>query len=278
VDEPIGWRVIVETSPADAELVADVLFASGALGIEERDVSDGTVALLAGMPDEDAAIRASNALDGARVEPIHDEGWADAWRAWAKPVRVGSLVVQPAWLPHEPQDDATTVLVLDPGRAFGSGAHESTRLALAEVLAHTRHGARVLDVGCGSGVLGVAAAMTAGAEVLAIDVDPHAVEVTRENAARNSVAHLVQASTRPLTSIDGAFDVVVANILAVTLREIAAELARLVAIDGVVILSGMLDEQGHAVDDAYRAAGLEPVTSASDGGWVARCFRRAPRA
>jgi ribosomal protein L11 methyltransferase len=266
--------VIVETTRAEAELASDTLFGFGALGIEERDGADGAVVLLAGMPDEGAATRASATVDGARVEPILDDGWADAWRAWARPVHIGSLLVQPEWLPGQPHDDTTTVLVLDPGRAFGSGAHETTRLALAEVVARTRPGARVLDVGCGSGVLGVAAAMVAGAEVVAIDVDRYAVDVTNDNAARNAVSHLVHASTTPLASFDEPFDIVVANILAVTLREIAADIARLVAPHGVVILSGMLEQQADSVDHVYGSHGLSRVASTSAGEWVARCYER----
>src|SRR5690606_10470873 len=120
------------------------------------------------------------------------------------------------------------IVMLDPGRAFGSGSHETTKLALAQLLAHTPSGGRVLDVGCGSGVLSVAAASARGGRVVAVDIDAHAVQVTRENAARNNVEHLVDA--RELTSVGaavddllvlapGGFDVVVANILAVTLRE-----------------------------------------------------------
>jgi ribosomal protein L11 methyltransferase len=270
VGEAAGWRVIVEVEPEDLELVSDRLFAWGALGIEERAAISDRVLLLAGMPDEAGAVAAAGAFDGARVEPVADDGWADEWRAWARPVRVGDVVVQPAWLPLEPDvaNGDARVVFIDPGRAFGSGAHATTRLALTELLERSR-GAHVLDVGCGSGVLAVAVARARGASVVAIDIDPLGVAATRANAARNGVAHLVEASTTSVTAIDGPFDVVVANILAVTLRELAPDLARVVAPHGVVVLSGMLAGQADAVSERYAAFGMGELERRFDGGWAA---------
>ncbi|HEX7095429.1 MAG TPA: 50S ribosomal protein L11 methyltransferase [Acidimicrobiales bacterium] len=127
--EPIGWRTIVEVVPDDTELVADAMFQAGALGVEERH-EHGRVTLIGGMPDEASARAFVAAHAGARVEPVADDRWADEWRKWAAPVRVGDLVVQPAWLHDAPPDDARFVISIDPWRAFGSGSHESTRLAL----------------------------------------------------------------------------------------------------------------------------------------------------
>lgn len=277
-----GWRVIVDVAPLDAELVADALFQAGATGIEECYDGD-RVTLLAGMPDEADARAFAAGHPGARVEPVVDDRWADEWRAWAKPVLVDGVLVQPAWLSTTPEHTAAAkwIVMLDPGRAFGSGSHETTKLALAQLLAHTPSGGRVLDVGCGSGVLSVAAASARGGRVVAVDIDAHAVQVTRENAARNNVEHLVDA--RELTSVGaavddllvlapGGFDVVVANILAVTLREIAGDLARLVAPSGVVVLSGVLAEQVASVDDAYAAVGLHLVAEHADGDWRALVY------
>jgi ribosomal protein L11 methyltransferase len=273
VGDPAGWRVIVEVDPGDLELVADQLFTHGALGIEERAAIDDRVLLLAGMPDESSALDAAHRLDGARVEPVADDGWADEWRAWARPVQVADVVVQPAWLPldHGAEGDGTTVVMIDPGRAFGSGAHETTKLALAALLDHAS-GARVLDIGCGSGVLAVAAAVARGATVVAVDIDALAVEVTRANAARNGVTHAVDASTTDVAALGGSFDVIVANILAVTLRELAPELTRLVGSHGVLVLSGMLTRQADAVSERYAAFGMRELERRFDGGWAACCY------
>jgi ribosomal protein L11 methyltransferase len=276
--DPVGWRVVVDVAPAELELVADRLFVAGALGIEERDAPYDRVQLLAGMPDEASARAAAGSLADAIVQPVFDDGWADEWRAWARPVQVGEVLVRPPWSADGGQRPAgVTVVDIDPGRAFGSGAHETTRLALAALLeldidARTR----LLDVGCGSGVLGVAVARVRGASVTAIDVDPAAIEATVANAVRNGVEDLVDASTTPLAALDGPFDVVVANILAVTLRELAAQLARAVRAGGTVIMSGMLDEQLAGVDAASVGAGLEPVGVRSDAGWCARTYVARP--
>jgi ribosomal protein L11 methyltransferase len=283
VGEPAGWRVIVEVDRDDLELVSDRLFACGALGIEERAAIDDRVLLLAGMPDETSAAAAAGAFSGARVEPVADDGWADEWRAWARPVRVGDVVVQPAWLPLDDLTAHCTAVIIDPGRAFGSGAHDTTRLALAALLdLDIDHASRVLDVGCGSGVLGVAVALVRGARVTAIDVDPAAVDTTARNAEHNGVAELVRAATTPLCDFDGAcdgaYDVVVANILAVTLRESAADFARVLAADGTLVLSGMLRDQLAGVDAACAAAGLVACERRESGDWCARRYvRSAPR-
>jgi ribosomal protein L11 methyltransferase len=278
VAEPVGWRVVVEVDRDDVELVSDHLFSYGALGIEEREAIYDRVVLLAGMADAVGAEQASAAIAGARVEPIHDDGWADEWRAWARPVRVADVVVQPAWLPVDAElADGAFVVTIDPGRTFGSGAHETTQLALAALLDHAADD-RVLDVGCGSGVLGIAAAVARRSTVMALDIDELAVEATRANASRNGVAPLVHASSTGLSGLAGEFDVVVANILAVTLRELAGDFARVVAPRGVVLLSGMLDSQVKDVDDACAAAGMHGVSTLASGDWRARAYvRSAPR-
>jgi ribosomal protein L11 methyltransferase len=234
------------------------------------------VVLLAGMADEASARAAAAGLDGATVRPIVDDAWADAWRAWARPVAVGDVVVVPAWQEVDAHLDGATVVAIDPGRTFGSGAHETTRLALALLLEQPEGSIdRLLDVGCGSGVLGIAVAVARGVAVVGIDIEDAAVQATLGNAARNGVRDRVQASTRPLADVDGPFDAVVANILAVTLRELAPHLARVVADDGVVVLSGMLGEQVADVDAACVAAGLRPIARRDDGEWSARVYERS---
>jgi ribosomal protein L11 methyltransferase len=161
-------------------------------------------------------------------------------------------------------------IVLDPGMAFGTGTHPTTALCLAALsdLLAARAGAAVLDVGTGSGLLAIAAAKLGAARVVANDVDPVAVEVARENAARNGAR--VEITAAPAGEIPGPFDVVVANILANTLVELAPALARRLAPGGVVLLAGILAPQEAEVRDAYVAEGLRPLAGGDrrEGEWV----------
>lgn len=276
----VSVRVVVPAD--DADLAAGLLWTGGVCGIEERarggPAGGGVVELLAGVPEPD--VRAVEAALGGRwpveVVPVEGDEWLDAWRAWARPWRAGSrLVVVPAWLEAPAWTGGEDVVVtLDPGRAFGSGAHATTRLCLAELETRVRPGHRVLDVGCGSGVLSVAAARLGAAAVLALDIDPEAVRATTDNAARNAVAERVAAGLTPVGDVGDRHDVVVANIGAATLIGLAPVLADRVDEGGVLVLSGLLADQGAAVADAVLTAGLVPAGTAADGEWRVLAFQR----
>lgn len=270
-------------TPDDADVVAADLWDAGAAGIEERPVrtpggAPPAVELLAGLPAEraDEAMAAVGGRWPADLVPVEGDEWLDAWRQWARPWRAGSrLVVVPAWL--EPPawvgpDDL--VVHLDPGRAFGSGAHATTRLCLAELEHRVRRGDRVLDVGCGSGVLAVAAARLGADHVEAIDIDPEAVRATSANAERNGVADRVRATLTPVEDVREGADVVVANIGAATLRALAAHLVGAAQPGGTVVLSGVLDGQVEPVAAAVAAAGAEVAGTGADGEWRVLVFSR----
>jgi ribosomal protein L11 methyltransferase len=171
------------------------------------------------------------------------EPWLDEWRAHAQPIQIGHIVVVPAWL-ELAATGGDVVVRIDPGRCFGSGAHPTTQLAVAGMALLVRPRVSLLDVGCGSGVLAVTAAMLGAAPVVAIDVDEAAVEVTRENAVRNGVDGVVTASTTPLSDVAGTFDVVVANVGAPVIDELEHELDDHVAPGGTLLLGGLLDDSG----------------------------------
>jgi ribosomal protein L11 methyltransferase len=241
---------------ADAELAADLLLSAGATAVEER--ADGDRMILIADPDR-TRLPALDAGWVARWVPV-DDSVLDTWRDWAEPVRAGRIVVHPAWLPPQEQRDGDIVIVVDPGRAFGSGSHPSTRLALAALERHVRPGDTVLDVGCGSGVLAIAAALLGASRVHAVDIDPLAIVVTAANAARNGVT--VHTRTAPA-------DLVVANIGAAALTELAP------TIDGAtVVLSGLLAEQADAVVAAYVDAGYDEIERPQEDGWVAPVLHR----
>lgn len=247
----------------DAGVVADRLWQHGPASVLEGDGE-----LEAGFASAAAAERVAASLPWpSRIEHVTDDSWQDAWRAHAMPVRIGPVLVVPSWVAD--QEDAPTVVRIDPGSAFGSGSHPSTRLCLA-ALVDLAAGATVLDVGCGSGVLAVVAARLGARGVVAIDVVTEAVESTRDNAARNGVE--VDARHAVVEDIGGRFDVVVANIGSATLRAMATPLAARVG--EWLVLSGLLDDQVPEVVAAFAGEGLALVDVASDDGWAAPRLRR----
>ncbi|MGH9185428.1 MAG: 50S ribosomal protein L11 methyltransferase, partial [Acidimicrobiales bacterium] len=199
----------------EGELAADRLFEAGAVAIEERDGGPGRIEFLAGFDRADLTAP-FNAVAGrwpVTVVAAGDEAaWRDAWRRDARAVRAGRrIVVQPPWV--EPIGGPGDIVVeVDPGRVFGSGSHPSTTLALAVLEDHLHAGDRFLDVGSGSGVLSIAAVSLGATEVIALDIDPEAVRITAENAARNGVADRVHVSSTALEDIPGRFPLVACNI------------------------------------------------------------------
>lgn len=204
-------------------------------------------------------------------------GWRDGWKAWFKASRVTDrVVIRPSWEPWVPAPD-DRVLDLDPGTAFGTGGHATTRLCLAEVDRLVGRGevvARVLDVGTGSGVLAIAAARLGAHAVVAVDNDPEAVLVARENAARNAVDDLVQVSQTPLEQLPGTFDLVLANILAPTLLQLREALLARVRPGGRAVLSGILADEGADVQAGFEALGMVLERLDAEGEWVSLTLRR----
>jgi ribosomal protein L11 methyltransferase len=209
-------RVSVTVPPADAEPARAIMLELFPEGFEERDSPDGVE--LAAYTDARGEERLWSAFGGTRSTDV-EEGWEERWRAFHRPVRVGPLWVGPPW--DQPDADATPV-VIDPGRAFGTGAHATTRLCL-ELLLDLPRGA-LLDAGCGSGVLSIAAAKLGFAPVYALDVDPQAIESTERNAVANGVdleVRLADVTRDPLPAADAA----VVNVALDLDRAIASRLA-----------------------------------------------------
>jgi len=259
---------------------ASLLVGSGAAGVEvreegvlpmpgERRPGPGRALLVAWFEGRDLALRAAAeaGLDGVVAE-VADQDWTEAWKAGLGPLSVGRVFVRPSWIDAAPPPGAAEV-VLDPGMAFGTGTHPTTSLclrALSDLLAE-RPGASVLDVGTGSGLLAIAAARLGAGRVAGNDVDPVAVAVARDNAARNGV--VLELTAEPASALRGPFDVVVANILANTLSDLAPAIAAQVAPGGALLLCGLLAGQEEEVRRAYLAAGLiaDPGREAAEGEW-----------
>jgi ribosomal protein L11 methyltransferase len=200
-----------------------------------------------------------------QVERIADRAWEREWLKDFRPMRFGRrLWICPAGLP--PGDPAATVLELDPGLAFGTGTHATTALCLEWLDGQPLDGSRLLDYGCGSGILALAALRLGAANATSFDIDPQAITATRENAAKNALEDRLTLVDDAAT-ICGPFDVVVANILAGPLVALAPRLAAHCRIGGAILLAGMLDHQG---DDVARAYGpwFDIETAARREAWI----------
>jgi len=214
------------------------------------------------------------------VRIVREADWANAWKAHFPVMRIGRrIVIRPTWRRHRrlPGD---VVLALDPGMAFGTGLHPTTRLCLAalETLADrgvlTSGGkgggaARVLDVGSGSGILSIAAGLLGARSVLAVDVDPLAVAASAANARRNRLGRVIRARVGSSPSGDGPFDVVLANLIASLLISLADGLAEDLRPGGTLLASGIFENREVAVAEAFRARGLAIVNRWTEGDWVA---------
>ncbi len=198
--------------------------------------------------------------------------WRDGWRKYFKPTRLGPrLLIRPSWEPVEPEP-TDVVLTIDPGNAFGSGIHETTRLVLREIDARVRGGERVLDVGCGSGILAIAARLLGAGEAICVDVDPDAIRVTDENAELNEVT--LSASTTDVGDMTSEHDLVLANIQANVLIPMAPDLSARVAAGGTLVLSGILVGQEDEIAAAYRACGLRLERVQAENDWRALVLLR----
>jgi ribosomal protein L11 methyltransferase len=209
---------------------------------------------------------------------VHESEWATAWRSHFPVLRIGErIVVRPTWRRHR-RRPGDVVLALDPGMAFGTGLHPTTRLCLAALERQAGDGglggARVLDVGCGSGILGIAAARLGAGSVLGVDPDPIAVEATTTNARRNHVMRLLRARHGSVPTHETAFDLVLANLIASLLVDLARRLRDELRPGGVLIASGIFVDRETEVADAFGEAGLRLVGRSTEGDWVALVARR----
>lgn len=213
------------------------------------------------------------------VTVVRNEDWANNWKVHFKPVRIGErLVIKPTWEEYQklPGD---LVIQIDPGMAFGTGAHPTTRMCLEsmERICFNENGGKlpdgVLDVGTGSGVLSIAAALMGATHIVAVDIDPEAVLVTQENLELNGVENVVAASTTDLCDLNEEYGVVVANILAEELVRLADQLIAKIAPGGWLILSGILTEKEQFVCAGF--SGLTLVENPREAEWSCLTFRKS---
>ncbi|PYT02160.1 MAG: 50S ribosomal protein L11 methyltransferase [Acidobacteria bacterium] len=282
------WLVTVDVSRDAEEEASALLFELGSTGIitlEESSESLKLGAYFNEMANADEIKRSfeavfkragrGDALIGCAISAVPDQDWMQKWKEGFEAVEIGDrLVVAPSWkLPGK--GERRVVIQIDPGMAFGTGTHETTRLCL-EAIEREWQGGSLLDVGTGTGILAIAAALLApGSQVVAIDVDPQAIGVARENIAINGVSTSVELlEGQPLNHAGQSFDVVVANLTAEVIVALMDDLAGCLASKGLMILSGILSELAEDVAHSLVASGFTVTERREAGEWCALIARR----
>ncbi len=299
----MSWtEVVIEIAREHAEALSDALMEAGALSVSVEDADEGTdqekpqfgepgmvpteaawdrsrVVALTDIDADQAAIVAEAAAAISLASPpaytvrdVADEDWVRLTQSQFAPIHIGKNIwVVPSW--HEAPDPDALILELDPGLAFGTGSHPTTRLCMEWLEAHPAPGKSVLDYGCGSGILAMVAKKMGAGDVAGVDIDPQAIESARDNAERNNCEidfYLPDsfAASGKAHHATGRFDIVVANILSSPLKLMAPMLAGRVAPGGALILSGVLARQAEEVAEAY-APFIKMGVWAEQDGWVA---------
>jgi ribosomal protein L11 methyltransferase len=295
----MSWtEVVIEVARESAEALSDALMEAGALSVSVEDADEGTAAEkpLFGEPgmepleaawehsrvvaltdvdaDQQAIVAEAAAAIGIAApafatRAVADEDWVRLTQAQFAPIHIGKNIwVVPSW--HEAPDPSALILELDPGLAFGTGSHPTTRLCMEWLEAHPAPGKTVLDYGCGSGILAMVAKKMGAGDVIGVDIDPQAIVSARDNAGRNDCAidYYLPDAFAAATPAGTKFDTVVANILSSPLKLMAPMLSGRVAPGGSLILSGVLARQADEVAAAY-APFIKLGVWAEQDGWVA---------
>lgn len=297
----MSWtEIVIEVARDHAEALSDALIEAGALSVSVEDADEGTeqeqplfgepgmepkqaawehsrVVALTDVDADQAAIVAEAATAiGLAAAPafttrkVDDEDWVRLTQSQFEPIHIGKNIwVVPSW--HEAPDPSALILELDPGLAFGTGSHPTTKLCMEWLEAHPAPGQSVLDYGCGSGILAMVARKLGATKVAGVDIDPQAIESARDNATRNQVSdieYFVPEEFAQSAHAEAKFDIVVANILSSPLKLMAPMLSGRVAPGGALILSGVLARQAEEVAAAY-APFIKMGVWAEHEGWVA---------
>ena len=306
-------RISVVTTHEGADLIANILMELGAAGTEIDDPSlvneyidaglwdytdlsraedTETVTVRAYLPEDArlessllalaeriAALRHAGAALGAGTIShsfVADEDWAETWKAYIHTEKIGErIVIRPTWEEYTPSADEI-VIELDPGAAFGTGAHATTAMCLRWLEHLVSPGMRVYDVGCGSGILAVAAAKLGAGEVIAMDYDPVAVSVAEENIRQNNVHNVVACESDLLSACEGAApaELITANIIADVIVRLFAQLDRHLAPGGTLLASGIIDDRIADVEHAAAQHGFTVLDMTCEKEWAAMIIRR----
>jgi len=271
---------------SDAERELDGVY--GDLIDEELLKKDKTVASVSAFLPADVSVSDQVAYIKERLsslgipfeielDGVCEEEWADSWKKYYKPIKTGDrIVIVPVWENYE-KGDGEIVVLMDPGMAFGTGTHETTRLCAALLEKHVKEGDRMLDVGCGSGILAICASKLGAKECFACDIDPVSVKIAAENAEINGTPNIVCRKSDLLSDVvmpEGGFDICTANIVADVIIRLAPDIGRYLAPDAVLIVSGIITERRDETVKALEACGFEVFDDATENGWYCAALRK----
>ena len=277
--------VVIRTTPTEVEFVSDLLWSLGVVAIEEHWDPNGVVRLQTSLGDDlEVVNQAMNSLPVVLdwSTTTVNETVANTWREFAQPTVIGQrIVIAPVWCAEQevaeavaslPDPNQAMVIPIEPASTFGMGDHPTTMSSLLMIEKYLKSDDVLIDVGCGSGVLGIGALRMGASRAIGMDINPSCVPVSQENARLNQVSDRWSVTTEPVAVIGFPANIVVANILAPALIELSGELKRLTRPDGVLIISGVLAEHYEHV-----AKALEPLHEfdrIEHGGWAAVAFRK----
>lgn len=276
VNDPDDLRLFAEENSDMWDLMDEDLYASfetePSIKVYLEDSNEGKIFAI-NLLNEISKLREQNVNNVyGRLEIsqdlIKEQDWANNWKAFFRPFDVGEkLAVCPSWETYENTGDRI-VLSIDPGNSFGSGLHETTRLCLMALEEYVKEGLNVIDVGCGSGILSVAAAKLGADKVIGIDIDQSAVETSKQCAVQNGVEDKIEVFCGDLTEmIKEPADIVVGNLFAGIIVRMLADIARVLKDDGILITSGIVTDSLQDVIDGYNKYNLEIIRTTSIGDW-----------
>jgi ribosomal protein L11 methyltransferase len=211
------------------------------------------------------------------TQTLDETDWENVWKIYYKPLTIGNITIKPTWEPLPP-DAAAHVIEMDPGMAFGTGTHETTRLCVKLLQEYLKKGARILDIGTGSGILAICAALLGADKVSAVDIDPNAARVARENIALNHLSEKIGVFRGDLTEtvLEGeTFDFIAANIIADAIVRVTPQIPPLLSPDGLFLASGVIDLRTQDVERTLAENGFEIIEKRVKNDWVAFLARYA---
>jgi ribosomal protein L11 methyltransferase len=311
----MNWvEIKIKTSTEAIEAISNIFYEAGVMGVVIEDPRDylrpqdekqwDYVEIPEGIDFEEAVVTGYLVEDSSLAERVREIGervkqlpeyglnigkgemamatvsdtdWANAWKKYYKPTHIGkSLVVKPSWEVYQPEA-GEIVIDLDPGMAFGTGTHETTRLCMELLEKYMKSGFAVIDIGCGSGILSIAAGKLGASHVVAIDRDDVAVKVARENVERNNLSSVVKVlKGDKLRDISFKADIIIANIIADVIIELSEEVPLNLKEGGLFLASGIIKDRKLSVVEALEKNGFDIVEESEKGEWVALVSKQAP--